>query len=507
MVDSIETASTFAEINALESEVISSSINPIVLLRSRFNPNLSDSLHPGLGDIGMILPTTPLHCLLMEQINRPIVVTSANAHGSPIAFQVDSAASELNAVADVWLDHDREIIHPIDDSVVRCIAGNPVTIRAGRGIAPLTIRSNHQGELLAVGGHQKVALAISTGNSFVLAPHLADMDSVPSRQRFQQQANDFPTLYRQTTCRTVCDQHPNYFTTEWATSNANDVITVQHHHAHVAAAMLDHGLEGRTVLGFAFDGTGYGSDSTIWGGEVLLATASTFKRVAHLRPFALPGGEIAVKQPWRAAMALLEQSCSAVAFEQWLENFGVNADPATMRYAIRQGVQTTSAGRLFDAVAALVLPPLSCHYEGEPAMMLEAICDLAEESAYQFTIESGDPLGWDWRSCIEQILEDTESLSPGRIAMKFHRALANAVVDLADRFREYPALLSGGVFQNRVLVELIESQASAKNITLHLPGRIPVNDGGLAIGQLVVAAGRNTSLGQTVNRKSNHSCA
>ena len=504
MVDCISTARLLASISELESEVISSAINPIVLVRSRFDASLSDSLHPGLSEIGVMLPTTPLHWLIIERIGRPIVVTSANAYGSPIAFRYESAFSELSDIADVWLDHDREIVHPIDDSVVRCIAGKPVTIRAARGIAPLTIRSSHRTELLAVGGHQKVALAIHTGKSFVLAPHIADMDSVASRRRFDHQANDIPAIYGSAPQRTVCDQHPGYFSTEWATTNAKDVISVQHHHAHVAAAMLDHGLEQERVLGFAFDGTGYGSDGTVWGGEVLLASARTFQRVAHLRPFALPGGEMAIKQPWRTAMALLQQSCDPESFEQSFSRLDVDLDIHTMRISIGRGSPTTSVGRLFDAVAALILPPFASHYEGEPAMMLEAVCDTKEESSYHFEIESEGPFIWDWRSCIQQILQDRKLLSAGRIAMKFHRAVANAVIDIATHFRAYPAILSGGVFQNRVLVELIASQALAHYLRLHLPDRVPVNDGGLAIGQLVVALNQHHLPDHTTNHKSSH---
>jgi hydrogenase maturation protein HypF len=254
--------------------------------------------------------------------------------------------------------------------------------------------------------------------------------------------------------------------------------------------MVEHGLQSETVLGFAFDGTGYGSDDSIWGGEVLLSTTDDFDRVAHLKPFRLPAGDISVRQPWRTALSLIEQACDRESFQQWLREFDVSDQESNIRFATRRGIPSTSMGRLFDAVATMILPIRSSHYEGEPAMMLEAACDQQVTSAYSLDLVGNGPIQMDWHSLIHTISDERSVVAPESIAMKFHRAIAYAVVDVARRFSQYPAVLCGGVFQNRVLLELIDQRAAEFGIEFRFPGRIPTNDGGLAIGQLLVAAAK-----------------
>jgi hydrogenase maturation protein HypF len=487
MVRDADCCQMLAHLNDVEMATLCDKSNPIVLLRSKFHVSLSQHLHPGLVDIGIMLPTTPLHWLLTAVVDRPIVVTSGNLPGTPIAYRNEQAMSSLAGVADVWLHHDRPIIRPVDDSVVRCSGGNPITIRAARGIAPLTLSESQAPGTLAVGGQQKCAVAISTGKHLILGPHVGDLDSEATRARFQTEAEQFCSLYGVSPVRLACDAHPDYFTNLWANQSGKAVVRVQHHHAHVVAAMLDHGLRHETVLGFAFDGTGYGSDATVWGGEVLLASASDFQRVARLRSFSLPGGEVAIQQPWRVAMALLSQACQPQVSEDWLTRFQQSGHGPAMRYAIRSGPRTTSIGRLFDAVAAMVLSPLSVSYEGEPAMLLEAACDRSESSSYEFRLTKRDGLTMDWRPIIQAIVTDLNTLTPARIAMKFHRSVAAVVLAVAEYYRNYPIVLSGGVFQNRLLTELIQESTSTAGLDFHFPGRVPINDGGLAIGQLAIA--------------------
>ncbi|WP_436714424.1 carbamoyltransferase HypF [Roseiconus lacunae] len=497
MVDNVDAARRFAHVSDTEQAILQSSAGPIVLLRTFGGAKLSPSLSPNLNTIGVMLPTTSLHLMLVNRVGRPLVVTSGNSHGSPIVYQNEVAQQELAFIADVFLHHDREITHPIDDSVVQCIGDRVMTIRAARGIAPMTFAIPTGSPAIATGGHQKVAFAIHTGNALVLGPHIGDMNHESSRFRFVENVSSLSSLHQVDPSCAVHDQHPDYFTTHWSEQNNVRRSDVQHHHAHVAAAMLEHDLVDRTVLGMSFDGTGYGDDGTIWGGEVLLASAVEYRRLAHVRPFNLPGGEAAIRQPWRIAKSLCSQVGTPI--------------ESVLQYAIEHGPSTSSMGRLFDGVASLVLGIESVDNEGEAAMRLEAVCDGEEPAAYRFeftdSIHFGSPAKpgekgaimskaecppsqLDWRPIVRDILTDREKVSPGRIAMKFHRAVANLICDLSAQNEEIPCVLCGGVFQNRVILELIQQAARERGLDIRLPGRIPVHDGGLSVGQLVIAQSR-----------------
>ncbi|WP_419187583.1 carbamoyltransferase HypF [Stieleria bergensis] len=485
MVSDVDAARRFAHVSETEQSALQSPAGPIVLLRAFGDRHLSSLLSPHLNTVGLMLPTSMLHLMLVDRVGRPLVVTSGNSHGSPIIYQNEVAQQELASIADVFLHHDRDITHPIDDSVVQCIGDRVMTIRAARGIAPMTFAMPTGSPAIATGGHQKVAVAIRTSDALVLGPHIGDMNHESSRLRFMENVSSLSSLHQVDPSCAVHDRHPDYFTTDWAEQSFDRRSNVQHHHAHVAAAMLEHDLLEDTVLGISFDGTGYGDDGTIWGGEVLLADTSKCRRVAQLRSFNLPSGETAIRQPWRIAKSL----CSQVG--QPVDNI--------MRYAIEHGPTTSSMGRLFDGVAALVLGIESVDDEGEAAMRLEAVCEPEEASAYRFGIPhpthiAGDeglpPSHFDWRPAVRDILDDLDQLTPGRIAMKFHRAVANLVCDQSAQNLEIPCVLCGGVFQNRVLLELIQNEAYRRSLDVRMPGRIPVSDGGLALGQLVVSESR-----------------
>ena len=274
--------------------------NPIVLLRQRDAPEAAPAVHPGLAAIGVMLPTTALHAQISRQFERPLVCTSGNRDGDPLVYDVRSAERELSGVADLWLHHDRPIERPIDDSVVRVIAGRQVTIRLARGLAPLPLALAGDRPLVALGGHQKAAIAWWNGEQSGLGPHIGDLETLGARERFLEQYRGIEQLYRFAPAAYAHDRHPDYFTTRWPEDRRLPGIGVQHHHAHVAAGMLEHGWLEEPVLGVAFDGTGYGDDGTIWGGEFFLAEhPARMRRVAHLRPFILPGGEAAIREPWR----------------------------------------------------------------------------------------------------------------------------------------------------------------------------------------------------------------
>jgi hydrogenase maturation protein HypF len=473
MVGDTAAAEAIAEVSPFERETLRSSVNPIVLLRSLEGNGISHAVTFQLKSIGVMLPTSPMHAMLIDVAARPLVVTSGNVHGSPLIYQNDIAEAELCEIADVFLHHDRDIIHPIDDSVVQCFGDQVTTIRAARGIAPMTIATQHAGHWIAVGGHQKVSPAISTENEFVLAPYVGDMDSESCRIRFQDSMDRLQSLYEIQPRQLIRDSHPDYFTSAWANERERPTSSVHHHHAHVAAAMLEHELLNQTVLGLAFDGTGFGDDETIWGGEALLVKSGDYERVGHLRRFRLPGGEHAIKHPRRITQSLLSQLGDASPVQ------------ASLQYAIDHGPVTSSMGRLFDGVAALILDIETVRYEGEAAMQLESLCDRDEGTSYEFAMEEGSVTQFDWRHVLTAIRSDMHSFAPARIAMKFHRAVARLVVDIAARYDTVPCVVAGGVFQNRLLLELIQSMAAKRSLDIRLPGRIPINDGGLAIGQLV----------------------
>ena len=488
---------------------------PLTETPDEFRDDVVEMLAPGMNTLGVLRPTTPLHVLLIEATGRPLVVTSGNVDGEPLAFRDKSAESDIAPIADVILQHDRRIVRPIDDSVVRVMGGRQVTIRAARGIAPLPLSVNEARQLLAIGGHQKAAVAMCNGSQSILGPHIGDLDSLATRERFVQQTRQLLDLYRTVPEAIVCDLHPDYFTTRWAEEEAEKrhvpLIRVQHHHAHVAAAMLEHGWLDRTVLGVAFDGTGYGTDDTIWGGEFLLATDHDFQRVASLRPFVLSGGERAIREPWRVAVSLLMDAGEDKAAVQWSKQFASQQQIDVVRRLTRQGVgpRCSSTGRLFDGVASIILGTGLAQFEGDLAMRLEAVCDQKSTGQYELPVDdSSGLLQLDWRPVIRQLCSDRHAgETNGTMAMKFHRALACAVASIASAFSDWPVVLTGGCFQNRILTELIAERLKGHSQPLGLPGIIPPNDGGLAAGQLAIGQARLKRGLVTSTNREDESCA
>ncbi|MEZ6061334.1 MAG: carbamoyltransferase HypF [Planctomycetaceae bacterium] len=487
-----------------ECSEFESSRNPIVLVRASCVSGLASSVSPGLDSVGILNPTTPLHWMLLNGFGRSLIVTSGNSDGEPLAFDNTNADTALREIADSFLHHNRTIARPIDDSVVRCIAGRSVTIRAGRGIAPLPLDLQSDRQILALGGHQKAAVALCNGSQSILGPHFGDLDSIATRTRFVEQTQSLLKLYGVEPEVVVHDLHPEYFTTRAAEEQHAPTIAVQHHHAHVVAGMLEHGWLDRTVLGIAFDGTGFGPDGSIWGGEFLLTTAEFFSRVASLRPFPLIGGEHAIREPWRVALALLTESIGTANAVRSLRQF---VDPHRLEphppvQTTRHAAKCTSMGRLFDGVAAVVLKISDSSFEGHAAMLLEAACDQSTDGEYSFRLDdTGAHLQLDWRPLIAQVVSDNASgVRPGTMAMKFHRAVASGVAAVVSRFQDVPVIVGGGCFQNKILTELIHERLASHPLPVGLPGNIPPNDGGLAAGQLAVAAARLNAA--TVNRRS-----
>ncbi|WP_417390445.1 carbamoyltransferase HypF [Gimesia sp.] len=496
MVTDLAAARELAVMNDTEAAALASPAAPIVLLQARKDSPIACNVNSGLNTLGVMLPTTALHWLLLQQCEFPLVVSSANREGEPLFYQDRSLSMQISGLADCWLEHDRPIERPIDDSVVRWMAGRLVTIRLARGLAPLSLDLEHPRPVIALGGHQKAAVALHNGSQSVLAPHIGDLESLAACQRYEEQLESLRQLYDVSLADFICDAHPDYYTSNRTTQQGSHVERVQHHHAHIVAGMLEQGWLDRQVLGVAFDGTGWGDDQTIWGGEFLLSTAAQYTRVGHLKPFRLPGGEAAVKEPYRVAVSLLAETLGPEAALR----AGMKAELVRPVLQIvksnRISPLTTSVGRLFDGVAALVLGITHSEYEGQAAMLLEASCDPSEEGSYEMPLLQETPIQLDWRPCLTAILRDQEAgVSPGVIAMRFHRGLARGTARLCRLFSRLPVVLGGGVFQNRCLVELVAEELKQHNQPLGLPGRIPPNDGGLAAGQLAVAIARSKQRG------------
>jgi hydrogenase maturation protein HypF len=493
LVSSHSIADSLAYVDEAARLMLESTANPIVLLAAKSHL-LAANVHPQLNFVGLMLPTTPVHALIAHEFRRPLICTSGNIDGQPLVFRDDTAEKLLAGVCDVWLHHNRPIERPLDDSVVRLIAGRPVTIRLGRGFAPLPLRLPTERKILALGGHMKSAAAWSNGQQAVIGPHIGDLANLATRERFDEQLTAWQSLFRFAPDVLVHDEHPDYFTTRWAQQSGAPVMDIQHHHAHIVAGMLEHNWLDRTVLGVAWDGTGYGPDFTIWGGEFLQCTACDYTRVASLLPFALPGGERAIREPWRSALAVVA-SAVGEAHTRTMKFGDASAREIESLLALlgkpSWSPLTSSAGRLFDAVAHLVLGISHADFDGQAAMMLESIADPRGRGAYDLPLREGDPARLDWRPLIRKLLHDRENgIAPEVLAIRFHRGLARGIANVCGRLPDLPVVLSGGAFQNRLLTELVLEQLADGRQPLGLPGVIPVSDGGLAAGQLAIAAAR-----------------
>lgn len=489
-----------------ESALLTSTARPIVLLRRRAQNSLAPSVAPRNPLVGAMLPYTPLHHLLLAELGFPIVATSGNLSDEPIVIDEAEAVTRLAGIADCFLVHDRPIVRPLDDSVARVLAGRPQILRRARGYAPASVaEAAVPAGTMALGGHLKTTVALSTASGVVLGPHVGDLDTGEARDAHAKSRADLARLYAVTPRIVVRDLHPDYHTSavagrelREASDAAPRVIAVQHHVAHVAACMAEHGLE-PPVLGVAWDGTGYGTDATVWGGEFLRITAQGFERVAHLRPFRLPGGEAAVREPRRSAFGLL----AAVFGEQTVrmtELAPIRAfAPAERDTLVRMIAQdlnapvTTSAGRLFDAVASLVDLRQRASYEGQAAAELEwASYDAGEERSYEFPLrieQTSAPWAIDWEPALRAILEDLRAgIGTARIAARLHAGLGRAIDAVAARAGEQNIVLTGGCFQNARLSEHAIAALRRAGLSVYWHEKVPPNDGGLALGQVMWAA-------------------
>jgi hydrogenase maturation protein HypF len=466
----------------------------IVLLRTGPPTRLAPNIAPGLAEIGVFLPYSPLHQLLLEDFGGPLVATSGNVSGEPVLTSATEAQERLARVADAFLHHDRLIARPADDSVVRVIAGRARPIRLGRGIAPLELELPRAvpRPVLAVGGHLKTTVALAWERRVVVSPHVGDMGTLRSEQVFAQVAADLQRLYDVRAAIVLSDAHPDYATTRWARASGLAHETVQHHRAHASALVTEHGKFDAPAIVFAWDGVGLGDDGTLWGGETFLGTPGHWQRAAHLRPFRLPGGDRAGRAPWRSAAAVcweLERDCP------------VEVPDPIVRDAWKRRVnspQSSAAGRLFDAASAIILGLGETSFEGQGPMWLEAIA--REPAAFprlELRSAAEGRLELDWAPLVDWLLQVPPTTAADRAdrAGAVHASLADGIVQVAERLGDQSGTsvvgLTGGVFQNRRLTEAALAGLSARGFEVLLPVQLPCNDGGLSYGQVADFVGRN----------------
>lgn len=499
MVPSLVAAQALCEVSELEERLLTSPESPIVLLRRRKDASgIVEVVAPRNPCLGVMLPYTPLHHLLLAELGFPVVATSGNLAEEPICTDERDALRRLSGIADLFLVHDRPIARHVDDSIIRVVMDREMVLRRARGFAPLPVHLARRSlpPQLAVGAHLKSSVALAVGSDVFISQHIGDLESTAAFEAFQRVAGDLGRLYDARPVSVACDAHPDYLSTKFARQLGVPVREVQHHFAHVASCMAENDLEG-PVLGVAWDGTGYGTDGTIWGGEFFRATRHEFERVAHLRQFRLPGGDSAVREPRRCATGVLYEIFGDALF-------GPEASAAVKGFSrpelqiVRQMLHkqlntpvTSSAGRLFDAAAAIVGLRQETRYEGQAAMELEFAAEAAgTDEAYPFAIRDGQsPWVVDWEPMIRAMLDDVAENKPvGWLAAKFHNALVEMIVAVARRIGREQVVLSGGCFQNRYLTERAVRRLEQENFRAYWHQRVPPNDGGIALGQMVAAS-------------------
>ena len=467
-----------------EANVLASSRRPIVLARKRPSSTLSRLIAPQLSEIGVMLPYSPLHHLVLEDFGGPLVATSGNISGESVLTENEEAAKRLSRVAEAYLHHNRPIERPADDSVFRTIGAKPRPLRLGRGYAPteLDLPFTLDCPVLAVGGHMKNTVALGWENRAVVSPHIGELDALRSQMVFERVIHDLQALYEVDAQQIVCDAHPGYASTRWAHRCGLPVHQVFHHHAHASALAGEHNHRGNWLV-FTWDGVGLGEDGSLWGGEAFAGQSGNWQRVSSFRPFYLPGGDKAGRAPWRSAAAL----CWEVgrAWEAYPEE--TNLPYHAWRHRLNCP-RSTAVGRLFDAAAALTGLLYEASFEGQGPMILEAAAVATEESDSLPIKKTHEDL-WeaDWEPMLNWLTDESSSVK--QRATRFHATMARVVLELSRIIRDERGITSiglcGGVFQNRLLSDQAKALLEANEFNVRLTEKLPCNDGGLSFGQLI----------------------
>ncbi|MFQ5583839.1 MAG: carbamoyltransferase HypF, partial [Calditrichia bacterium] len=507
MYPSLEQVESHCEVSPQEQRLLLSAASPIVLLKKKntAKETIVSSIAPGNPYLGIMLPYTPLHHLLMRELGIAVVATSGNLSDEPICIDEQEALQRLGGIADVFLVHNRPIIRHVDDSIVRLLAGREMILRRARGFAPLPLPLQEKSHpILAVGAHLKNSVALSVENQVFISQHIGDLETDAAFRAFEDVIESLKKLYDTEPACVACDAHPDYLSTQFANRLNIPKQAVQHHLAHVLGCMLENKLS-PPLLGVSWDGTGYGLDGSVWGGEFFLIEADRSRRIGRLREFPLPGGDNAVKEPRRAALGLLfeiggntPEERSFIAQWQPFSEKEISLLGTMLQKKINSPL-TSSAGRLFDAVASLCGIRHINRFEGQAAMELEFQIDgkMLTDEKYQFrliTEGSGKERCYifDWEPMIRELLEDIRKKLPVEtISTKFHNTLTSVIVEMAIKLNTSKIVLSGGCFQNKFLSETTIHALRRNGFQVYWHQRVPPNDGGISLGQIAAAIQKN----------------
>jgi hydrogenase maturation protein HypF len=504
MYPSMETVREDCEVGRLEHRLLLSPESPIVLLRRRDAARgaVAQQVAPGNPYLGVMLPYSPLHHLLVREAGFPVVATSGNLSEEPICTDEREALHRLKYLADAFLVHNRPIVRHVDDSIVRVLLDRELVLRRARGYAPLPIEVREPlPQVLAVGAHLKNTVALSVGSNIFVSQHIGDLENQESLEAFQKVIASLCGLYQSDPAVVVSDLHPDYLSTRYAQAQGRPLIAVQHHYAHVCACMAENDIKGK-VLGVAWDGTGFGTDGRVWGGEFLLVDDRGYRRVAALREFPLPGSEKAVREPRRSALGVMHMILGDDLFDSrdlpFLDSFRESDLPILRKMLDRRlnSPMTTSAGRLFDAVASIIGLRHVADFEGQAAMELEFAAADDMDEVYPFSVggrtSETSPqamLVVDWEPLVSAIIQDLRRGIPrSTIAAGFHNTLVEMIVEVARRLGESRVALTGGCFQNRFLTERAVRRLTEAGFRPYWHQRIPPNDGAISLGQVIAAA-------------------
>jgi len=498
MTKDIETVKNYCEVNPLEEKMLTGIKKPIVILNQNKSGDLPRNIAPKQNTLGVMLPYTPIYILLFSEILEVLIMTSANVNGLPIEYQDDSARKSLAGIVDYFLMYNRDIHVPVDDSVLKVVRNEQTMIRRARGFVPEAFKADHMRNILACGSNMKNTFCISKEGSLFLSQFNGDLENLETYEHYRENVEHFKKIFSFAPQFIAHDLHPGYMSTRYALEYDLPRIGVQHHHAHIVSNMFENNLE-QKVIGVCFDGTGYGSDGKIWGGEFLICDRLDYKRVAHLDYIKMPGGEKAIKEPWRMAVSYLYKALSAQSSQKEVgdrifELYGKQA--INLINILNSNIncpETSSMGRLFDAMASIIGVTDVVTYEGQASIELEALSEIEIEEAYDYKVMKQDNYIIEPDDIIIEALNDKiKGISGKMIASKFQNTIVNFTVNLCLRIREDSGLkevaLSGGVFQNSFLLGKICRNLKQNDFVVHTHKNLPSNDGGVAIGQIVIAS-------------------
>jgi len=478
------------EVSEKEEELLISVRCPIVLLKKKKGCSASDTAAPKNPDLGIMIPYTPLHHIIMRYLKTPVVATSGNLSEEPICTDENEALSRLNGIADFFLVHNRPIYRHVDDSIARIVMNNNVILRRSRGYAPMPVLTeNPQGKnIISVGGHLKNTIAVSNVSGIFISQHIGDLESIESYNSFRNTIRKFTEVYKINPETVICDTHPDYISSKYAKENFKNVISVQHHVSHIFSVIAENDIS-MPVLGVAWDGAGYGDDKTVWGGEFIAIDNMGYSRKAHLKKFPLPGGASAFKDIYKTAFGLLYEIFGEGLFEI-IPGISGRKEYGILANMVKKNINSppcSSAGRLFDAIAFITGVRKTAGFEGQAAMELEFLTEgLNSEDSYDIELKrTNDMIVLDWENLLRGVIEDTKNnLNLKIISLKFHNSLVNAIVRTAEKIDIQNVALTGGCFQNKYLLENSIRGLKENGFNVFWNREVPANDGGISLGQI-----------------------